>query len=163
MEAGTISHFTVTPYQFDVVVSFVAPLSDSYRIECVSADGEKYSVTTTDRTIDFTGLTPGTEYTIYVYGADGDEPIETAAVSTAALDTSKVPALNLNYNYNVGDTVVLTFSNVHDNINSVRWTVNGAEVKDTVLKLSAGNGYEVMAEITTDAGTEYLMRYINVK
>lgn len=163
MEAGTISHFTVTPYQFDVVVSFVAPLSDSYRIECVSADGEKYSVTTTDRTIDFTGLTPGTEYTIYVYGADGDEPIETAAVSTAALDTSKVPALNLNYNYNVGDTVVLTFSNVHDNINSVRWTVNGTEVKDTVLKLSAGNGYEVMAEITTDAGTEYLMRYINVK
>ena len=63
----------------------------------------------------------------------------------------------------MGDTVVLTFSNVQGNINSVRWTVNGTEVKDTVLKLSAGNGYEVMAEITTDAGTEYLMRYINVK
>lgn len=163
MEEGMISHFTVTPYQFDVVVSFVAPLSDSYRIECVSAGGEKYSVTTADRTVNFTGLTPGTEYTVSVYGIEGEEPIETATVSTAAIDTSKVPVLNLNYNYNVGDTVVLTFSNVQGNITSVRWTVNGEEVDGTVLKLSAGNGYEIIAEITTDAGTEYLMRYINVR
>ena len=41
--------------------------------------------------------------------------------------------------------------------------MNGEEVDGTVVKLSSGNNYRIMAEITTDAGVEYLVKYVNVR
>lgn len=160
--SGTIRDLNVTPAQFDVTVSFVSPFKESYRIVCREEGGREFSLTTLDRTVNFTGLKPATKYTVSIYYEDEEEPMEVREVSTAALDPDRLPTLNLDNKYKSDEYIVLQYLNVKSQVSSVKWTVNKREVEGTVIKLSSGLGYKIMAEITSDEGVEYLVKYVNV-
>lgn len=163
VSSGTIRDLTVTPGQFDIAVSFVSPFNDNYRVVCQEKGGESQSVTTVERTIHFTGLKPSTNYTISIYYEDATEPMEVQEVTTEALDLSKMPTLGMENTYQEGEAIVLNYRNIASEVTAEKWTVNGEEVDGTVVKLSSGNNYRIMAEITTDAGVEYLVKYVNVR
>ena len=78
-------------------------------------------------------------------------------MTTLAGEIDKIAA------YQEGEAIVLNYRNIASEVTAEKWTVNGEEVDGTVVKLSSGNNYRIMAEITTDAGVEYLVKYVNVR
>lgn len=162
VQSGTIQNLKIIPAQFDVLVSFVSPFKEKYRIVCSEDGGREFSVTTLDRTINFTGLTPGTKYTVSIYYEDNEEPMEVQEVTTAPLDNDKMPTLNIANSYAYGDAIALQYLNVKSKVTSVKWKVNNNEVSGTIIKLPIGLAYKIMAEITTPDGVEYLVKYVNV-
>ena len=89
--------------------------------------------------------------------------MEVQEVTTEALDLSKMPTLGMENTYQEGEAIVLNYRNIASEVTAEKWTVNGEEVDGTVVKLSSGNNFRIMAEITTDAGVEYLVKYVNVR
>lgn len=160
---GTINNFEVKPLQYDITVSFSSPFNDTYRIRYQEEGGESIEIKTLDKTINLTGLKPGTKYTVSIFYGDEQEPLETKEVTTLALDPSKVASLGLKMSYTSNQFIVLNYRNIKSDITSVKWTIDGKEVTGTVVKLApSSSGYKVMAEITTADGVEYLVKYINV-
>lgn len=163
LESGSIRDFAATPGQNNIAVSFVSPFSDTFRIVCQEQGGEAMEISSTERTVNFTGLKPSTTYDISVYSEDGDTAIETTTVTTLAIEAGNAPILGLSYEYPEGTAIVLNYLNIHpDNVQEVQWFVNGSETTDTVISPSVGSGIEIMAKLSTNEGVIYLVRYINV-
>lgn len=160
--AGTVQNVKVIPSQFDIFVSFTSLFPEEYTIICREEGGKEFSVTTLDRAINFPGLTPGKKYTVSIYYGEGEEPIESEEVVTAELDKNRMPTLNIGSSYGTGEPIALQYLNVQSAVSSVKWSVDNEEVEGTVIKLSAGLGQRIMAEITTSEGVEYLVKYVNV-
>lgn len=163
--AGTIKNFEVKPWQFDVTVSFASAFNEKYRITCQSEGGKPIQIKTLDKTVNFTGLKAGTKYTVSIYFGDELEPLETKEVTTLPLDPSKVPSLGVSASYTIDQFIVLTYRNIHSEVSSVKWTIDGKEAAGTVVSLPASSAdYKVMAEITTaDGSVEYLVKYVKVR
>lgn len=160
--AGTVQNVKVIPSQFDIFVSFTSLFPEEYTLICREEGGKEFSVTTLDRAINFAGLTPGKKYTVSIYYGEGEEPIESEEVVTAPVDKNRMPTLNIGSSYGTGEPIALQYLNVQSAVSSVKWSVDNEEVEGTVIKLSAGLGQKIMAEITTSEGVEYLVKYVNV-
>lgn len=160
--AGTVQNVKVIPSQFDIFVSFTSLFPEEYTLICREEGGKEFSVTTLDRAINFAGLTPGKKYTVSIYYSEGEEPIESEEVVTAEVDKNRMPTLNIGSSYGTGEPIALQYLNVQSAVSSVKWSVDNEEVEGTVIKLSAGLGQKIMAEITTSEGVEYLVKYVNV-
>ena len=161
---GIVKNLEIIPSQTNVTVSFVSPYQDIYHLEIVDAAGKVVGeVDTYDRTINFSGLLPDTTYTIYIYYEGEDEPLVAEQVTTLSVDHSKLPTIEINNSYKPEDNIVLKLINYNDTIKSIEWSVNDKVQEQTVVKLSAGMSYKIMAHVVNSAGEdEYFIKYINV-
>ncbi len=162
---GEIRDLVVDAGQFDICISFFTPFDDTYTIVCTPENGSSTNISTKERTIHFTDLTPSTKYTIsLIYGDDASaEPFEVQEVVTAAVDPTKMPTIDVKASYTTKDAIVLRYRNISTDISSVRWYLDDTPVSGTIIKSpEAGVGRRLTAEIETADGTEYFTKYINI-
>lgn len=160
--SGTIKDLQVIPSQFDITVSFISPFKESYRIVCREENGKEFSVSTLDRTVNFTGLKPATKYEVSIYYEEEEEPREVTEVTTLPIEQDKLPVLNLENAYRPGEMIILQYLNIKSEVSSVEWSVNGKAVEGTVIKLSVPDSYKIMAKVVTAEGVEYMVKYITI-
>lgn len=125
----------------------------------VYADTSVVSVTQRDYL--FTDLKPGSTYNCRLFYSRNNVIGKSYPMSFSTREMfSLFPMIaDMDKSYKAGDEVHLTILNIAEEVISIRWIVNGAEVPDGKLKFDRSGLFEIKAEISyPDNSVEYIVK-----
>ena len=107
-------------------------------------------VVATQRDFYFTDLTPGSTYNCRLFYSRNNVIGKSYHMSFSTREMFSIfPMIaDMDKSYKVGDELHLTILNIAEEVISIRWIVNGAEVPNGKIKFDRNGIFEIKAEIT---------------
>lgn len=163
--ASTDMGLTMNTNQFDAVLSWDGTIADTWTVAWVNLNtAAKGEVEVTGSNYFLENLAPGATYEVTLTPKDGEMQgkSQVEEFTTAAVDTSKAPRLNLQSSYSTKDRVALSLSDYDGTIASIEWYVDGEAVESHFETLPAGEHQIVAAVIDAAGKKEYLVKYVTI-